>query len=133
AFLRDQRLDPLLDAVVAQAGRALFEVVLELVPGFGGAFAVEQRPYLRDHRRTFRVLGIDGPDRWGPVLVLAHEDTSSGASSRCPPRLKPRSLATSANRVRSWRLPRCNRDITVPIGVSIISAISLYGKPSTSA
>ena len=69
AFLRDQPLDPLLDAVVAQAGRAFFEMVLELVAGLGRAFAVEQRPYLGDHRRAFGVLGVDGPDRRGPALV----------------------------------------------------------------
>src|SRR4029077_17232048 len=104
AFLHDQRLDPLLDAVLTEAGRAFFEMVLELVPGLGRAFTVEQRPYLRDHRRAVGVLGIDGTDRRGPaffVVTVAHDDTSSGASSCCSPRMKPRSLATSANRVRS--------------------------------
>ena len=33
----------------------------------------------------------------------------------------------------SQGLPRCSRDITVPMGVPMISAISLYAKPSTSA
>src|SRR5258705_1999336 len=102
ALLRDQPLDPLLDAVVAQAGRAFFEMVLELVPSLGRALAVEQRPYLRDHRRAFLVLGIDASDRRGPtpcLVTVAHDDTSSGASSCRSPRMKPRSLATSANRV----------------------------------
>ena len=37
----------------------------------------------------------------------------------------PRSFAVSHNAFWSAFLPRCNRDITVPIGVSMISAISL--------
>ncbi|OLT06389.1 hypothetical protein BJF90_16435 [Pseudonocardia sp. CNS-004] len=37
------------------------------------------------------------------------------------------------SRSRSCRLPRCSRDITVPMGVPMMSAISLYAKPSTSA
>ena len=63
ALLRDQSLDPLLDAVVAEARRAFFEMVLELVPGLGRALAVEKRPYLRDHSRAFGVVGVDGSDR----------------------------------------------------------------------
>lgn len=35
--------------------------------------------------------------------------------------------------LRSRRRPRCSRDITVPCGVAMISAISLYRKPTTSA
>ena len=37
----------------------------------------------------------------------------------------PRCSATSASRSRSKRRPRCSRDTTVPIGVSMIWAISL--------
>src|SRR5690348_173232 len=46
ALLGDQRLHPLFDAVVAQAGGALLEVVAQLVAGLVGAFAVQQRPHL---------------------------------------------------------------------------------------
>ena len=51
-------------------------------------------------------------------LSAAHRATSW-------PRRKPRSRAVSVRMSRSWRRPRCNRDITVPIGVPMISAISL--------
>ena len=43
----------------------------------------------------------------------------------CSPRRNPRSRAVSVSMSRSWRRPRCSRDITVPIGVPMISAISL--------
>src|ERR1700757_716616 len=98
----------------------------QLVTSLCRALAVEQRPHLGHHGRAVGMLGIDGASQ-GTKLV-AHDDTSSAC-----PRVNPRSLATSASKLRNWRLPRCNRDITVPIGVSMISAISLYGKPSTSA
>ena len=62
-----KRLDPLLDAVMPQARRALFEVMAQLVAGLGGALAVEQRPYLGDHRSALGVLGVDGTDRRGPA------------------------------------------------------------------
>src|SRR4029079_8535258 len=102
ALLGDERLDPLLDAVVAQTRRAFFEVVPELVARLRRAFTVQQRPYFGDHRRALRVLGIYRTDRWGPAPVFAHDDTSSGVSS-CSPRKTPRRLRTSDNRSRSWR------------------------------
>ena len=49
----------------------------------------------------------------------------------CP--ASPRDSAYSNNDFCIAFLPRCSRDMTVPIGMSRISAISLYEKPSTSA
>src|SRR5262249_13704469 len=133
-FLGDQRLDPFLESIAPQASGAFLEVLAQLLSNLRGAFAVEQCPYLGDHCRA---LGLDPGfiasrrvSGTGPGREFGHDDTSSDA---WPPRMKPRSFATSVNNARSWRLPRCRRDITVPIGVSMISAISLYGKPSTSA
>jgi hypothetical protein len=47
---------------MAQAGRALVEVLLEPFPGLGGHLAVEQQRSLGDHRRALGVVGIDGAD-----------------------------------------------------------------------
>ena len=70
----------------------------------------EQAPAtLREH---LRVVGL-------VVVPTAHEVTS------CCPRRNPRSRAVSVRRSRSCRRPRCSRDITVPIGVPMMSAISL--------
>ena len=55
-------------------------------------------------------------------LVGAHDPVTSRSRAE---RRKPRSRATSVSMSRSWRRPRCSRDITVPIGVPMISAISL--------
>src|ERR1700712_528682 len=110
----------------------------QLVARLDGAFTVEQGPHLGDHRSALGMGGVDRTYRRyervlrGARKIVAHEDTSSG-SSRRGPRMKPRSRATSASSSRSCLRPRCNRDITVPMGVSMISAISLYGNPSTSA
>src|SRR5207247_284390 len=45
---------------------------------------------------------------------------------------RPLSRTLSHNAFSSALLPRCSRDITVPIGIPRISAISLYENPSTS-
>jgi hypothetical protein len=73
----DQILDPFLDPVVAQAGRALVEVVAQPFALVVGDLAVEHRPHLPDDHRAVGVAGI------GVVIVIeAHDDTSSslGAS-----------------------------------------------------
>ena len=54
-------------------------------------------------------------------FAAAHDPVTSCFADR----RNPRSRATPASRSRSCRRPRCSRDITVPIGVCIISAISL--------
>jgi hypothetical protein len=81
-----------------------------------------RRPRMVQGRRRCRELTASRP----------HDAMSQGAWTLSM-RVYPRSMATSASRSRSWCRPRCSRDITVPTGVSIIRAISLYGKPSTSA
>src|SRR5690348_13314198 len=61
----------------------------------------------------------------------AHADSPLPSTS--PPVPIPNDLATSANSCRSNFRPRLNRDITVPNGTFMVSAISLYEKSSTSA
>ena len=56
---------------MAQARRAFLQVMLELVAGLGRALAVQERPYLGDHRRTLGVLGVDRAYRRVPALVVA--------------------------------------------------------------
>src|SRR6185436_3109565 len=109
-------LELLVEAVLGQARLTLIEVALQqLAPG-RVTLVVQEEPHLRQHLRAVRLVRP----------TAAHEETS------CP-RRKPRSRAVSVRMSRSWRRPRCSRDITVPIGVPMISAISLYAKPSTSA
>ena len=99
------------------------EVMLQPLAADGIAFVVQHHPHVGDHRRTVEFV----------VVGRAHRETSCCSASSAVPRLNPRSRATSASSPRNCLRPRCSRDITVPIGVPMISAISLYGKPSTSA
>ena len=48
-----------------------------------------------------------------------------GRTHSCPSSSSPRSAANSHSRRCSWRRPRCSLDITVPIEVPMMSAISL--------
>src|SRR5690606_13612616 len=115
-----QALDLLLDAVGLDARRAVVHVVLQPGPGGLVTFAVEHQPDVGEYGRAVHL-------HVGVAL-----DTHCLTSWRSP-RWKPRSRATSASRPLSCFRPRCSRDITVPMGVPMMSAISLYGKPSTSA
>src|SRR3984885_15801605 len=96
----DQTLDPLLQPIELEAGWAVLEMLPQLVLGLRGALPVEQAPYLCDHLGT---LGLDL--HWFRTRVglgrrreVGHDDTSSGV---WPPRMNPRSLATSVNSSRS--------------------------------
>jgi len=80
------------------------------------ALVVQQQPQLAQYLAAI-----------GLVRVSAAHDATSASHK------KPRSRATPVSMSRNCLRPRCNRDITVPIGVPMISAISLYAKPSTSA
>ena len=89
---------------------ASVEVPLDRCPPLRVALVVQEQPHLGEHVLTR-----------GVVMFTAHDALTSGLFSR----KNPRSRATSVSISRSWRRPRCNRDITVPIGVPMISAISL--------
>src|SRR5699024_12825339 len=64
----------------------------------------------------------------GPVLVVSRHDCFPAASP-----VPPRSRAQSGNMPSSIRRPRRDRDMTVPIGGSMMAAIALYGRRSTPA
>src|SRR5690349_419043 len=65
------------------------------------------------------------------TVQVAHDAYASCGSEAV--RVMPRSVAYCSSVLRRLRRPRCSRDMTVPIGVPMMSAISLYEKPSTSA
>ncbi len=65
------------------------------------------------------------PRRRGRTRSLAASLRSSARSQASSSSTNPRSFAVSHNAFCSAFLPRCSRDITVPMGVSMISAISL--------
>ena len=100
-------------------------------PGTGETKPPRQRETLRTARR----IAQDGfPARPVTVAHLGVEvllETIEGLLALAPfgahraSLTRPRSRACSASSSRSCRRPRCSRDITVPIGVSMISAISL--------
>ena len=115
---RDQRLDGALQVVLLQARPALVEVVLDLGEvGVGSSLSMKKKTRSSTSEQSLS---------WG-LPQLMTRPPSRPPPGRCGPGRSPASIS------RSWRRPRCSRDITVPIGVSMISAISLYGKPSTSA
>src|SRR5881397_935054 len=122
ALAGQELLDVLVDAVLLETRRAVVDVGAQRGVPLGAAFAVEEQVDVGE-----RLFAADLVGR-----TLAHV-VHRPATSSLAPRMKPRSRATSASRSRSWARPRCRRDITVPMGVSMISAISLYAKPSTSA
>ena len=97
------------EVVLGEAGLALAEVGCDAPHVVGAHLAVE---VLVDAVQDLGAVTVSG------VGVLGHD-------SSWVPLPKPRSLAYSVSRPRSWRRPRCSRDITVPIGVPMISAISL--------
>src|SRR5690606_13402724 len=109
-----QLLDAALELGLAEAGRALLEVRAQPAGVDLGDLGVD-------------VL-LEALERLLAPALLAHR-----LLAHRPSLTSPSSRAWSASSVRSCRRPRCSRDITVPIGVSMISAISLYAKPSTSA
>jgi hypothetical protein len=115
----DQRLDGLLDVELFEAGLAHGEVVADRVAGSFVDLVVQELVHALEYLLTVVERCMLGSFDVHVVLASA--------------RLMPRSRAYSANRLRSCVLPRLSRDITVPIGVPMISAISLYEKPSTSA
>src|SRR5918996_2619931 len=95
AFPPDDLSDPEAELAAVEAAGATEEVPLDLDLGRRPQLAVEVR--------------LEFPQR--PLAV--HHVT------------RPRSRITSHNRRSRALLPRCSRDITVPIGTSRISAISL--------
>src|SRR3954447_9477963 len=115
-----------LEVVLLQAGPALVEMVLDLREVGVRQLVVDEEEHPLEDLGAVLVLG--GTTRSG-ARGLAHRPSPFAAVAADRPRLRAYSWSMS----RSCRRPRCSRDITVPIGVSMISAISLYGKPSTSA
>ena len=95
------------EVVLGQARLALVEVSSDTSNVVGAHLTVE---VLVDAVQDLGAVAVTG------VGVVGHD------SSWVP---KPRSRAYSVSSARSWRRPRCSRDMTVPIGVSMISAISL--------
>ena len=92
------------------------------------------RPGLRPHLRQLAqavpgvLMGPIGPR--GPAVCLAGALSGFAGSAGCGRGASERPrLRGAARPAASRRRPRarCSRDITVPTGVPIISAISLYG------
>src|SRR5699024_10653051 len=113
-------LEPALREGHLPACRTAGEVVLEPGPTRVVTFQV--------HQQRQAAAGGVAVDLLPPRTVVGHHFSPS-----YPSRPKPRSVATSRCSSRSCLRPRCRRDITVPSGVSMISAISLYGRSWTSA
>ena len=106
---RDDRLDRALDVVPLEARGALVEVDLDHRDLGGVELVVEQVD--------------DAVEEVGAGLVVCSSVMSLPPG---PTRMQVVGRARSRTACsRSWRRPRCSRDITVPIGVSMISAISL--------
>src|SRR5262249_40894206 len=111
----------LIEAILGQAGPAFVEVLADL----------------RDVRRVELAVqvGVDPVQHLGTrglVRVPAAHLSSSPEplSSPCGPvaeaaRTRPRSAAQSRSTSRNCLRPRCSRDITVPMGVPMMPAISL--------
>src|SRR4051812_19858152 len=110
----DESLDVLLEAELAQARRALVEMLAHLASAGVVDLTVEVEVDLLDHLGTRDVVGV----------AAAHRSASRSAVS-CSGLMKPRSRAYCSSALRSARRPRCSLDITVPIGVPMMSAISL--------
>src|SRR5690606_32123106 len=104
----DQLLEVVTRVVLAQARLAVREVLADPVALGLTDLGVEELEELGD-----RLRAVD-------VVVLAHRSPPSAWAGT-----RPRSRAYSVSSSRSWPRPRCRRDITVPIGVPMISAISL--------
>src|SRR5690606_35478356 len=132
ALAAEQGLDLLLDPVGLEAGAALVEVPLQFLAGTGVALGVEKQVYVRDDRRAVESIEVGFAHCGAPVPLSVCSDVPVAASTAFS-RVDPRSRSTSASWPRGWLRPRCSLDITVPIGVPMISAISLQGNPSTAA
>lgn len=118
ALAGQQLLDVLVDAVLLEARRAVLDVVPQRGVTFGAALPVEEQVDVGE-----RLFAADLVGR--ALAHVVHRPATSSLAPSLVPRMNPRSRATSASRSRSWARPRCRRDITVPMGVSMISAISL--------
>ncbi len=110
AAASDQQTHRVLHLEVVQARLAGHQVLADLVGLSGRQLVVVERVQAAEHV--------------GAVLELRRH--------RRPRQVRARGRSPRGT-TRSWLRPRFSRDITVPIGVPMISAISLYEKPSTSA
>src|SRR5699024_8022013 len=126
------------DPVGGQARRARLHVPLQAFPRGLIAFVVEEQPHVRDHCGAVQLVGSFAGHR--SLSCPAGAASAAFAAAPLPALVffdpdvsMPSSRATTASNPRNRLRPRCGRHITVPVGVSTISAISLYGKPSTSA
>ena len=112
-----QLLELLVQAVLGQARPALVQV------------ALQQRTPLPSHswsRKSHTSASTSAQSvSCGLPQLMRGPGARRGLTVTALPRRKPRSRAVSVRMSRSWRRPRCSRDITVPIGVPMISAISL--------
>src|SRR5207247_2587319 len=114
AAARHERLDLLLDAVLPQAGRALVQVVADQFPAVVAALQIQVQVDLGEHLATV-----------GLVRITAAHGGHTSCACWDGARVRPRSAAYRSSWRRRLRRPRCNRDMTVPIGVPMMSAISL--------
>src|SRR6266487_4542484 len=116
-LLDDRRRDGL---GVGAAPYELLEALIEL----GYAPAVRALVQVRLQLRAGRPVGLFvqvGPEVAPGLVAVAY----FGRTHSCPSSSNPRSAANSQSVFWSWRRPRCRRDITVPIEVPMMSAISL--------
>src|SRR3954447_13206256 len=130
----DEQLDLLLDAELPQARRALVEMVPDEPLAIGVDLPVEVQVHLVEDVVTVRLVWRstahcdpsrepERPAAAAPASATRSRSTSSGPAVFAG--MSPRSRAYSSSSARRPRRPRCSRDITVPMGVPMISAISL--------
>src|SRR3979411_60389 len=113
ALSGQQCLEMFFETEFLQARTTLVQMTPEQLTPLAVALIVQEQPQLAEHLAAVGLVRIPA----------AHDATSAS-------RRNPRSRATPVSMSRNCLRPRCSRDITVPIGVPMISAISLYANPS---
>src|SRR5690348_4469984 len=102
----DQGLQDDVEVVLRQAGPALVQMLADLAHGGRVEFVVEVLVDAVEHLAAVGLVRVPA----------AHFAPPSGVAPASP---RPR--AYSSRSARSWRRPRCRRDITVPMGVPMMS------------